>query len=92
MTEIMPVPRNLNFTVLPAGSLGAAFFCPGEFTINLHPCRTAAEKALPFRGKIRYNIRNVMFLPRKLGRWKGSLHEPDKAISKCIWTGNGAGI
>ena len=26
MTEIMPVPRNLNFTVLPAGSLTAPFF------------------------------------------------------------------
>ena len=25
MTEIMPVPRNLNFTVLPAGTLGAFF-------------------------------------------------------------------
>lgn len=27
MTEIMPVPRNLNFTVLPAGSLTTPFFC-----------------------------------------------------------------
>ena len=26
MTEIMPVPRNLNFTVLPAGSYMARFF------------------------------------------------------------------
>lgn len=26
MTEIMPVPRNLNFTVLPAGGLGRALF------------------------------------------------------------------
>ena len=26
MTEIMPVPRNLNFTVLPAGSLPVLFF------------------------------------------------------------------
>ncbi len=25
MTEIMPVPRNLNFTVLPAGSLNRLF-------------------------------------------------------------------
>ena len=26
MTEIMPVPRNLSFTVLPAGTLQALFF------------------------------------------------------------------
>ena len=26
MTEIMPVPRNLNFTVLPAGSFGGLLF------------------------------------------------------------------
>ena len=26
MTEIMPVPRNLNFTVLPAEPLGWCFF------------------------------------------------------------------
>ena len=25
MTEVMPVPRNLNFTVLPAGNLTPAF-------------------------------------------------------------------
>ena len=27
MTEIMPVPRNLSFTVLPAESLGLLCFC-----------------------------------------------------------------
>lgn len=27
MTEIMPVPRNLNYTVLPAGGLGQPVFC-----------------------------------------------------------------
>ena len=26
MTEIMPVPRNLSFTVLPAGGLSGNFF------------------------------------------------------------------
>ncbi len=26
MTEIMPVPRNLSFTVLPAGRLGSVIF------------------------------------------------------------------
>lgn len=30
MTEIMPVPRNLNFTVLPAESLARLFFDEGE--------------------------------------------------------------
>ena len=29
MTEIMPVPRNLSFTVLPAGGLPSAVFCGG---------------------------------------------------------------
>lgn len=27
MTEIMPVPRNLNFTVLPAGGFKPQLFC-----------------------------------------------------------------
>ena len=31
MTEIMPVPRNLNFTVLPAGGLWGAFL---RFTVR----------------------------------------------------------
>ena len=28
MTEIMPVPRNLSFTVLPAGGFRALFYIP----------------------------------------------------------------
>lgn len=30
MTEIMPVPRNLNFAVLPAGSLRSPFYRIGS--------------------------------------------------------------
>lgn len=30
MTEVMPVPRNLSFTVLPAGGL-----CPSFFSANI---------------------------------------------------------
>ena len=38
MTEIMPVPRNLNFTVLPAESFTADFF-------NISPIFTAGSAA-----------------------------------------------
>ena len=35
MTEIMPVPRNLSFTVLPAGGLMAVLFCVGGSVIQV---------------------------------------------------------
>ena len=39
MTEIMPVPRNLSFTVLPAGGLWAPFFVKNEcHRTTVPPC------------------------------------------------------
>ena len=34
MTEIMPVPRNLSFTVLPAESLAALFFFAKDLNLR----------------------------------------------------------
>ena len=37
MTEIMPVPRNLSFTVLPVGGLAGAFFTGEKGIDSIHP-------------------------------------------------------
>ena len=41
MTEIMPVPRNLNFTVLPAESLDADFLELPDIPEQSKDCNTS---------------------------------------------------
>ena len=72
MTEIIPVPRNLNFAVLPAESIRASLFCVGKML------REPRKKSLPRQREalagaaidngstIWYNCFCRVFLPRVL--------------------------
>ena len=53
MTEIMPVPRNLNFTVLPAESFRAASFFVSRKLCIRDVAETAEKAALPLGAAVR---------------------------------------
>jgi len=60
MTEIMPVLRNLNFTVLPAESLRSLFFCAHAQAVQIfmHHTRIFFHYTIDIMNICVYNIHN----------------------------------